>query len=325
MGEDDMSLSGSISIFGRGPNYSYTTSEPSEDWINPGFDSSSWSSGNAPFGDASGHNTYWNGRDLWMRKEFEVTGSMLGNRFLVAEIESRLSGATVYLNGRKVYTGTENTKNYKPCLIGPSEPILHVGTNTIAVHQDATYNGGRLQDVSLLTIPNNGAPVSLLGVVTTRSFGRIFDERSKKKWTDSYLALTHSFMRMNNPTFRAGALGNNDSYIVNWVSAASTPDIQTPDTVGARNSHLITMMESGTHGIGYNGATTGVTLSQDELNKLCIWIDLAVPFCKTYDEANAWSTSDKNWYNNRVQKREAMEAEEAENINELIQSLYGQN
>jgi hypothetical protein len=62
----------------------------------------------------------------------------------------------------------------------------------------------------------------------------------------------------------------------------------------------------------------GVRLSREELDKFICWIDLAVPFCGDYDEANAWTEDELKTYAAAMQKRAEQEALERRNIEELI-------
>ena len=58
----------------------------------------------------------------------------------------------------------------------------------------------------------------------------------------------------------------------------------------------------------------GVKLTREELDKLACWIDLFVPFCGDYTEANAWSAEETEEYQRYLAKRKRMEAIERENI-----------
>jgi len=61
-------------------------------------------------------------------------------------------------------------------------------------------------------------------------------------------------------------------------------------------------------------------ISREELERIACWIDLAVPFCGDYTEANTWNETDKGKYARYQAKRERMGAEEAANIQALIAS-----
>jgi hypothetical protein len=135
-----------------------------------------------------------------------------------------------------------------------------------------------------------------------------FDESSKRRWSQSYLALTSSdremgFERSN--TFR----GDPKNPIVNWISAQSQPGMIPPYSAGAAKSRLVELVERG-HG--------GAKLSQEEIDKIACWIDLAVPFCGDYLEANNWSEEDREKYSRFLKKRKQMEEIERQNIQQWI-------
>ena len=46
-----------------------------------------------------------------------------------------------------------------------------------------------------------------------------------------------------------------------------------------------------------------VSLTNDEIRTLALWIDLGVPYCGDYAEANAWSPTERQWYEYNQQKR----------------------
>lgn len=53
----------------------YTTDVPADDnWMNEGYDDSSWKSGKAGFGGMSNRHTNWNTPDIWLRRTFTMTG-----------------------------------------------------------------------------------------------------------------------------------------------------------------------------------------------------------------------------------------------------------
>ncbi len=120
------------------------------------------------------------------------------------------------------------------------------------------------------------------------------DTVAGRKWSDSYLALT-----------RRGQ----SSELVNWISAQSAPPALPPYYAGAARSLLITLLETGHE---------GVKMTREEFDKLACWIDLLVPYCGDYTEANAWSPDDVRKYNHFTQKRKRMEEIERNNIEKLI-------
>ncbi len=60
-----------------------------------------------------------------------------------------------------------------------------------------------------------------------------------------------------------------------------------------------------------------VHLSREELDKLAAWIDLSIPFCGDYVEANAWNEGELKRAHERIQLRREMDAIEEKSILEL--------
>ena len=134
------------------------------------------------------------------------------------------------------------------------------------------------------------------------------DTKAKRKWSQAYLALTGSRREMGiekSNTYR----GDPHGAIVNWISAQSSPGMLPPYSAGAAKSRLMTLLEQG-HG--------GVKLSREETDKIACWIDLLVPFCGDYLEANTWSKAELARYGHFLDKRTRMEQIEQHNIEEWI-------
>jgi hypothetical protein len=142
-----------------------------------------------------------------------------------------------------------------------------------------------------LKIPDAISPTeafSLLGDQTV-------EEISKRRWSDSYLALTGA-------TLGDDCLQGRPSPRVNWITTQSEPSMLPPYWAGSARSGLLGMLEKG---------HKGVTLTQEDMHKVACWIDLGVPFCGDYREANAWSPEELQTYEHFLQKRQRMaESEE---------------
>ena len=126
---------------------------------------------------------------------------------------------------------------------------------------------------------------SLLGETIT-------DPHAKRHWSDSYLVLTQSIRegsRENRP-FQ----GNADGRLVKWISSQSVPTPLPPNFAGSTKSELMSLLEAG-HG--------EVKLSPTELEKFAAWIDLLVPYCGDYREANAWHQKELEKYDRYASKR----------------------
>jgi hypothetical protein len=76
---------------------------------------------------------------------------------------------------------------------------------------------------------------------------------------------------------------------------------------GAATSQLLPWLDRGHE---------DVQLSAEERDKLACWIDLLVPFCGDYLEAQTWSSSEQAFYAQRAARRKEIEDREK---NELAQ------
>jgi len=151
---------------------------------------------------------------------------------------------------------------------------------------------------------HTGSETESFSLLASRSEGK----DSKRKWSDSYLALTGAL-----PVERSGEVlyyrGNQDSELVNWINNMSVPTMLPPYYKGAAKSRLMTMLQQGHE---------GVRLSRQEMDKIACWIDLLVPYCGHYTEANAWSDEEVRKYDHFLNKRKHMEQLERRNIEALI-------
>ncbi|MHC4120969.1 MAG: HzsA-related protein [Planctomycetota bacterium] len=142
---------------------------------------------------------------------------------------------------------------------------------------------------------------------------RTTTKESKRRWSDSYLALTDA-----TPVEKNGEAlyykGNPDGELVNWINTMSVPEMLPPYSGGAARSRLLTILEQGHE---------GVKLSREEMDKIACWIDLVVPFCGDYTEANAWSPEELKKYEHFMSKRKRMEQIEQRNIEALLAAKAG--
>jgi hypothetical protein len=126
-------------------------------------------------------------------------------------------------------------------------------------------------------------------------------DQTKRFFSKSYLALTHA----------QGSRGDWNHPIVNWIDSMSEPEMLGPYHRGAATSRLMTLLEEGHE---------GVKLSTEEFDKIACWIDLLVPYCGDYLEANAWSPAEVDFYARYLAKRQRWEELERSNVQAWIQS-----
>ncbi|MCP4646039.1 MAG: hypothetical protein GY851_36685 [bacterium] len=122
----------------------------------------------------------------------------------------------------------------------------------------------------------------------------VLDAQAKRFWSRAYLNLTHS---------------GHATDVVNWINAQSEPTMLPPYHAGAATSRLLTMLEKG---------HSDVALDPADLDKIACWIDLLVPFCGDYIEANAWTDEEKAFYQRFLEKRQRMERQEQATISRLL-------
>jgi hypothetical protein len=143
-----------------------------------------------------------------------------------------------------------------------------------------------------------------------RSFSLLREETldvvAKRRWSDAYLALTASRRDPRRDAFfaQSGAL-------VNWVSPQSAPPMLPPYSAGAATSQLMTLLAEG---------HKNERLAREELDKIACWIDLVIPYCGDYREANAWTPEELARYDHFLAKRRQMEAIEARNVRDYLRT-----
>ena len=134
------------------------------------------------------------------------------------------------------------------------------------------------------------------------------DPAAKRKWSDAYLVLSQA--RPDPGTFPPQAFhGDCQGRVVNWISSQSAPEPLPPYSAGAARSELLPLLEHG---------HKQVSLSREELEKIACWIDLLVPYCGTFIEANVWTETEMKKYEHFAEKRRQMEEIEQENIRALL-------
>ena len=114
---------------------------------------------------------------------------------------------------------------------------------------------------------------------------------TKRRFSQAYLALTHT----------KKDCGDWNNSLVNWIDSMSEPEMLPPRHRGSATSRLMTLLEEGHE---------GVKLDREELSKIACWIDLLVPYCGDYLEANAWSKAELAMYARALAKRQRLQASE---------------
>lgn len=128
----------------------YTTADPGEAWMEPGFDDSGWAMGAGGFGapgtPGSVVRTEWRTPDIWIRRTFALDrDSIEGLHLLLHHDED----AEVYINGVIAAQARGYQTRYIVQPISPeAQRALRVGENTLAIHCRQS-RGGQYIDAGL--------------------------------------------------------------------------------------------------------------------------------------------------------------------------------
>lgn len=134
-----------------------------------------------------------------------------------------------------------------------------------------------------------------------------FDVDSRRNYCDSYMNLTHTPPRFKKDQ---SLTANPFHPEVNWIDAMSEPTLLKPYHAGSATSNIIKRLESG-HG--------GTNVSEAEIRRVAMWIDLLVPFVGDFREHNIWTKEEHEYYDYYDNKRIAEREKERENIRQLIE------
>lgn len=136
------------------------------------------------------------------------------------------------------------------------------------------------------------------------------DGQAGRNWSVSYLRLVGAMKRDGKFNRR----GKDKRPVVNWISSQSRPSMLPPYHRGSAKSGMIKILRK-----GHNK----VKLSTEEMEKLCAWIDLCVPFCGDYLEANTWNQNRIDFYLRYQRKRETFATEVRRNTEAFIKKSTG--
>ena len=121
------------------------------------------------------------------------------------------------------------------------------------------------------------------------------DACAKRKWSKAYVSLLRP--RASRNQWMIGALSADPDAkngYVDWIGAASVPTPLPPLANGSRVSRLFTERLDKGH---------CKDITEAEKRVIACWIDLGVPFCGDYSEANAWNKTDLERWNYFTRKR----------------------
>lgn len=142
-------------------------------------------------------------------------------------------------------------------------------------------------------------PFSLRGDVLPYSYTQCPNNGDASQ--DAHRAFTASYLNLTK--FGHG------SEIVNWINAQCRPSLLPPYFAGSAKSLLMQHLEPAHH---------DVRVTQAEKERVACWIDLCVPFCGSYTEANQWTAEDKATYLYFEAKRARLAEIEIDNIRKYV-------
>lgn len=137
--------------------WKYTTSKPTSDWTNAGFNDAAWKSGKGGFGAGappeSVVNTEWNTNDIWLRTDVKmgkIKSKDLENIYFHIYYDEDYE---VYINGVLVASGKGNSTSYVsiPLTEEAKKALKSKKVNTIAVHCHQT-SGGQYIDFGMVKV-----------------------------------------------------------------------------------------------------------------------------------------------------------------------------
>lgn len=172
---------------------------------------------------------------------------------------------------------------------GVARILTHDGKEKVSVESIAKTEGKKWLDLERENSKKSVRAFSLLNYP-------IENRRAKRIFNDAYYNLLQPQMDRDIVCY-----ADFKNPVINWNGMQSVPTLLPPYHRGAAKSEIMRMLKSG------HGKTK---LSQEELDKFAAWIDLYVPYCGDYYEANAWSERDMDFYKYYEAKGEANAAAE---------------
>jgi len=133
--------------------WKYTTNKPAEDWVKPEFDAKEWKEGKGGFGSkgtpGSRIGTEWTGKDIWLRRTFDLKELPTGEVFLRFHCDE---DGEVFINGVSAAKMPGYTTEYVEVPISEAaKKTLKAGTNALAVHAK-NAGGGQYIDAGLVQL-----------------------------------------------------------------------------------------------------------------------------------------------------------------------------
>jgi len=139
----------------------------------------------------------------------------------------------------------------------------------------------------------------------------VYYKHARRNWARSYLTLTGTPAKGYEPHQERGEANE----IANWINNSSEPTMIPPQYGGSTRSKLLSIDDP-----DESPCPAENRLSRKELDKLAAWIDLVVPFCGDYVEANAWNEEELGRARQRIALRNGAKEIDRKNVEEFIEA-----
>ena len=127
-------------------------------------------------------------------------------------------------------------------------------------------------------------------------------DTSRRKWSDGYFSLTGAYKQ-------GDCYRGRNSELVNWIDSQTGPSMLKPYSSGSAKSGLVDLLRDGHE---------GVEVTEEEIDLISCWIDLGVPYCGDYVEANDWNEQEMAKHERYFDKRRQYERIDAKNVADLV-------
>jgi hypothetical protein len=302
-------------ILPNSSSWHYSTRNPGLGWFRPEFFQTA---STFPKADGDFNRVPWAKGDIWIWTTIDLPEDWKPQPIWLRFFHDE--DFEFYINGKQVYSAIRFNTGFDIDLLPQNSTGLKPGKNYLAAHCRDTggYHGINLglyaaaPDVAVYTPAASAEkPFSLRG-------DAVLDDRAKRIWSRSYLNLTAArrILHQNKRPEELPFLGFQNR-MVNWINVQEAPPMLPPYKSGAVRSGLLKMLDPN---LAPNGRThNDVQLTREELDKIACWIDLLVPFCGDYFEANAWNDADLKKYEYYENKRREMQELDRKNTLLLLE------
>lgn len=323
----------STPILKNGESWHYTTETPPPNWMKTEYFeiAQKLPLSQGAFGSMPGKNlgTEWKTSDLWIWTTVDLPKNWTSRPLMLRHFHDE--DVKLYVNGREIFSEKSFNADYDHVLLDKrATAAFKPGKNYLAAHVIQT-GGGQGVDIGLWNLKPGVDPFRREGkqaggkpVAFSLKDDPVLDEIARRYWSRSYLNLTNSRPdppHPDRPDEKKPYLGR-QTPIVDWINVQDVPSMLPPYKAGAARSGIMKMFDPN---LSPDGKThQEVKLSREELDKLACWIDLLVPFCGDYFEANAWNEFDLKkfeYYENK--KREMNELERGNFVHLALYRLEG--